>query len=300
MKPKLLLHPNKWSNAVASFLIPLFDEYFERVFIDLNLTYNPKECIVYTHCQDTDWVIPWRDKGFTVVIDNLWESPWPNLLSDTFIIKPDQWFLRANESLWYKALGYDQYQRQPDITKTFLMLMNLQKAHRDAILKQIDLENSIYSYQGRGIPLNHLDSNLESGEIDQRYFNSDWYDSTNFSMVVESTLISEPIGPTEKTWKPIAFRHPFILWGPAGYLNILHQQGFQTFDHIIDESYDSEQNSNRRLGMIIEQVKNMKDLALIDNETTKRTAHNHNLFFDTEWSTRQFKQNLFLPLLDLL
>ena len=29
-KPKLLLHPDKWSNAVVPYLEHLFDEYFER------------------------------------------------------------------------------------------------------------------------------------------------------------------------------------------------------------------------------------------------------------------------------
>ena len=53
MKPKLLLHPDKWSNATTFFLGPLFDKYFERVFIDSTATYNPKECLMkiyFFHC----------------------------------------------------------------------------------------------------------------------------------------------------------------------------------------------------------------------------------------------------------
>lgn len=297
IKPKLLLNPDKWSNAVAFFLEPLFDEHFERVFIDLNATYNPKECIVYTHCLDTDWVIPWRDNGFKVVIDNLWERQFTNLPGNVEVISPSQWFLRANESLWYKALKYDQYQRQPNISKTFLMFMNTQHPHKDTIWKQINLDDSIHSYRARNVKLNYSDDTSDNW---QRHFNPDWYNITNFSMVVESTIIPEPLGATEKTWKPIAFYHPFILWGPAGYLNNLHQQGFQTFDHIIDESYDSEQNHSQRLAMIIEQVNRLKDIKLLDQETIKRTTHNHKLFFDIEWSKQQFTQNLFLPLINLL
>ena len=298
-KPKLLLHPDKWSNAVSSFLSPLFDEHFERVFIDPLVTYDPKESIVYTHCIDADWVIPWRDNGYKVVIDNLWESPWPNLPNDVNVIYPNLWFFRANESLWFESLGYDQYLRVPNITKTFLMLMNIQRLHRDQIWEQINLDNSIHSYVGRGTPLNHNDTVTTDGNW-QRYFNPDWYNTTNFSMVVESTVMPEPLGLTEKTWKPIAFQHPFILWGPAGYLDQLHKQGFQTFEHIIDESYDTEPNHAIRLSMIIEQVNMLKDIELTDEETVKRTMHNHNLFFNTAWSKQQFDENLFRPMLELL
>ena len=299
-KPKLLLHPDKWSNAVSPFLEPLFDEHFERVFIDPSVTYDPKESIVYSHCIDADWVIPWRDNQYKVVVDNLWESPEKFFLPDDVnVINPNLWFIRSNESLWYESLGYDQYLRVPNITKTFLMLMNLQRLHRDQIWEQINLDNSIHSYVERGKLLNHEDIVTTHGDW-QRYFNPDWYNSTNFSMVVESTVVPEPLGVTEKTWKPIAFQHPFILWGPAGYLNQLHDQGFCTFDHIIDESYDTEQDHATRLTMIIEQVNKIKDIELTDTETVKRTTHNHNLFFNTQWSKQKFNENLFQPMLELL
>jgi len=298
-KPKLLLLPDQWSNARAHFLEPLYSEYFELVLIDLTATYNPRECIVYSHCLDTNWTIPWRDRGFVVVIDNLWEEIQKNLPYDVHIIQPSRWFFRANESLWYTSLGYDQYQRNPVITKTFLMLMNIRRDHRDQIWKQIDLTDSIYSYHGRGIKLNYTDKNTIDADW-QRAFNPDWYDLTNFSMVVESTVVPEELWHSEKTWKPIAFYHPFILWGPAGYVQDLQEQGFASFDHVIDESYDSEPDHARRLAMIVDQARNLRTIQLTDSETEKRTTHNHNLFFDIEWSRDQFRQHLFYPILDLL
>ena len=298
-KPKLLLHPDKWSNAVVPYLEHLFDEYFERVFIDPSETYDPKASIVYTHCLDTHWVIDWRDNGYQVAVDNLWEVPWPNRPDSVFTIMPSPWFFRANESLCYEYLGYHQYTRMPNITKTFLMLMNDKRLHRDQIYEQIDLDNSLHSYIGRGVLLNHNDIDI-TDHAWQRYSNPDWYNITNFSMIVESVTFSEPLGPTEKTYKPIAFEHPFMLWGPAGYLKQLHQQGFQTFDHIIDESYDNEQDHSVRLSKIIDQVNMLKNIELTDEETVKRTRHNHSLFFDTAWSKQQFDKNLFQPLLELL
>jgi hypothetical protein len=299
MKPKLLLHPDKWSNAKAHFLESLYSDYFELVLIDPTATYRPRECIVYSHCLDTNWTITWRDSGFVVVIDNLWEETQKNLPSDVYTIRPDRWFFRANESLWYTALGYNQYRRNPVITKTFLMLMNIRRDHRDQIWKQIDLTDSIYSYHGRSVKLNYADKDTADADW-QRAFNPDWYDLTNFSMVVESTVVPEELWHSEKTWKPIAFYHPFILWGPAGYVQDLRDQGFASFDHVVDESYDKELDHSKRLAMIIDQVRNLKTIQLTDSETVKRTTHNHNLFFDIEWSQNQFRQHLFYPMLDLL
>ena len=299
MKLKLLLFPDQWSNAKAHFLEPLYSEYFELVPIDSTATYDPSKCIVYSHCLDTNWTIPWRDCGFKVVIDNLWEETQKNLPNDVYIIKANRWFFRANESLWYTALGYNQYQRNPVITKTFLMLMNVRRDHRDQIWQQIDLTNSIHSYHGRGIKLNYTDKDTAAADW-QRAFNPDWYNITNFSMVVESTVIPEQLWHSEKTWKPIAFYHPFILWGPPGYIQDLREQGFASFDHIIDESYDKELDHAKRLAMIIDQVNRLKTIRLTDAETVKRTMHNHNLFFNTEWSKSQFYKNLFCPILNIL
>ena len=43
---------------------------------------------------------------------------------------------------------------------------------------------------------------------------------------------------TEKIFKPICLRMPFVLTGTAGALKYLQGYGFQTFDSIWDESYD--------------------------------------------------------------
>ena len=298
MKPKLLLHPEKWSNATAFFLEPLFDKYFERVLIDDSKTYNPKECLVFSHWIDSDWTNKWRDLGFKVAIDHLWdpigEEPGCDLL-----VRPGNWFCRANESLWYKALGYDSYVRKPNISKTFLLFMRLHRDYRDWIYDRIDLSDSIHSYHARGIELNYADDLVES-ETWQRHLNPDWYNITNFSLIVESTIDPWPIGHSEKTWKPMAYYHPFITWAPVDSLKELRNQGFQTFDHVIDESYDSEPDHHKRLDMISEQANRLRNVELTDDETNKRCRHNHDLFFDTAWSERQFYQNLFEPMLNLL
>jgi hypothetical protein len=55
---------------------------------------------------------------------------------------------------------------------------------------------------------------------------------------------------TEKSFKPICLRMPFVMVSTAGSLEYLRSYGFQTFNDIWDESYDLEKNDQTRLSMI--------------------------------------------------
>lgn len=59
---------------------------------------------------------------------------------------------------------------------------------------------------------------------------------------------------TEKTFKPIACKHPFILVTMPNSLKLLHELGYKTFDGIIDENYDKEEDDTKRLLMIIQEI----------------------------------------------
>ena len=70
------------------------------------------------------------------------------------------------------------------------------------------------------------------------------YDSTSVSYVCEThDNISYPNVTstfiTEKTYRPIINRHPFVIQSTAGFLENLHKKGFITFSKYIDESYDN-------------------------------------------------------------
>lgn len=55
---------------------------------------------------------------------------------------------------------------------------------------------------------------------------------------------------TEKTFKPICLRMPFVIVGAAGSLDYLRSYGFKTFGQIWDEGYDLEIDDNIRLQKI--------------------------------------------------
>ena len=98
----------------------------------------------------------------------------------------------------------------------------------------------------------------------QRYFNPMWYNDTYFSLVAETT--KDLLGGThvtEKSFKPMAYYHPFIVWGQPGTLHFLKDLGFETFENLFDESYDLIQNDQDRLSAVINNVKSFRNTNMI-------------------------------------
>jgi hypothetical protein len=60
---------------------------------------------------------------------------------------------------------------------------------------------------------------------------------------------------TEKTWKCIAFKRPFIVISNAYFLKTLRSYGYKTFDGLIDESYDTELDVSKRLLKALNEIK---------------------------------------------
>jgi hypothetical protein len=51
---------------------------------------------------------------------------------------------------------------------------------------------------------------------------------------------------TEKTFKAIKHGHPFVIVGCAGSLQALRELGYRTFDHAIDNNYDTVSDNTQR------------------------------------------------------
>jgi hypothetical protein len=115
-------------------------------------------------------------------------------------------------------------------------------------------------------------SNFPGGNVKQKLFNNTWGDAvidgsafrdTYFSLVTE-TVFNYPYSfRTEKIWKPVAIGHPFIAVANSGFYRDLHNMGFKTFGHVIDESFDQIENSQDRIERIAAVVEDLcqQDLA---------------------------------------
>jgi hypothetical protein len=96
--------------------------------------------------------------------------------------------------------------------------------------------------------------NNEWGEI---YLNPAAYIDTYFSVVTETVFDYPYSFRTEKIWKPVAMGHPFIAVANLGYYRDLHNLGFKTFGHLIDETFDLIENSQDRVTRIATVVEDL-------------------------------------------
>jgi hypothetical protein len=117
---------------------------------------------------------------------------------------------------------------------------------------------------------------------------TDFFYQTSFASFVNETYIDENFDPflTEKTWKPLAYGHPFLLFSSTGALTNLRDKGFETFSDIFDESYDLIESPQLRFEHLLCEVDRIckldnATLADIKNHIIPRLQHNHNHFWNT-------------------
>jgi hypothetical protein len=90
---------------------------------------------------------------------------------------------------------------------------------------------------------------------------------------------------TEKTFKPICLKMPFVMASSAGSLKYLRSYGFKTFGDFWDESYDDETDDIKRMEMIANLLKKLD--AMPQDEKQKLfdsmrdiVEHNHRHFYN--------------------
>jgi len=102
------------------------------------------------------------------------------------------------------------------------------------------------------------------------------YTDTYFSLVTE-TIFDYPYSfRTEKIYKPMIMCHPFVVAANAGYYRDLQRVGFQTFGHLIDESFDRIDNSTDRAKRIVDVVADICYNGLWEFLTACRSVCEHN------------------------
>jgi hypothetical protein len=109
-----------------------------------------------------------------------------------------------------------------------------------------------------------------------------YYQSSLISVVTETNFENNDIFNTEKIFKPMVHRHPFILVGSYKTLEYLKEMGYKTFSEFWDESYDDVEDPFERLLKIVEICKNIQSW----DDTKKKkffyksmiiTTHNYDL-----------------------
>jgi len=79
-------------------------------------------------------------------------------------------------------------------------------------------------------------------------------------VVTETVFYYDKLHLTEKIFKPIVSKQPFMLLAAPGNLAYLKSYGFKTFDSVIDESYDLIQDNDLRIQAVVDQLRWYCDL----------------------------------------
>lgn len=92
---------------------------------------------------------------------------------------------------------------------------------------------------------------MESNDLDMQYY----FENSYISIITETYFFNNIIHLTEKTFKPIAFKHPFIILAAPGSLNHIKNMGFKTFNKFWNEDYDLEEDHEKRFLKIVNLTK---------------------------------------------
>lgn len=107
--------------------------------------------------------------------------------------------------------------------------------------------------------INDIDNNASLSHASADYCADDFV-STDISVVLETVAAESKIHLTEKTLRPIACGHPFLLMAGPGSLEYLRSYGFETFAPWLDESYDLETDVVLRMKMIVTEMSRIENL----------------------------------------
>lgn len=139
---------------------------------------------------------------------------------------------------WEKAWDMISY-LEPNLTQ-----------HKDEVMDIPDLYLDTYEM--------HINQVALTDDTDQYYLNS------YFSVVSETNFYKE-YGPglflSEKVFKPVSRRHPFLLLARPHTIKKFNELGYRSFSEIIDESYDNEFDDRKRMMMVLEETKRLCNLS---------------------------------------
>lgn len=252
-----------------------------------------------------------------------------NSIKFRHLARPGVWFFDSivsdqypNTQPWMFHFDKTQYVNQhlgfefsslPDTTLKFDILLGLKKPHRDMVFNFVYQHPDLlaqsymtyYGHDGQFVPgYNDLQTPIQIAWSSEcitihdisagrsQIMPLDIYRQTCYSLVCETQAENLTHSFfTEKVAKPMLAGRPFIVLADKYYLSRLRQLGFQTFDSVIDESYDCELDAKIRWQMALQQVQwlSKQDSYEIYQKLAPVLRYNQNLI-NTNWQQKLVDQ----------
>ena len=157
---------------------------------------------------------------------------------------------------WYRYAEHDNSLEPDVVQRTFLAYcrdVTGSRQYRQDFLSLINKHDLTNHCQTQSFDQKPVDSDSSA------VYNHNDFNNTAISVVLE-TIFDERIHLTEKTLRPIACGHPFILAAGPGSLSMLRSYGFHTFGDYINEHYDNIADSKERLNAIVQEMQRIQKL----------------------------------------
>jgi hypothetical protein len=132
---------------------------------------------------------------------------------------------------------------------------------------ELEIKTMLDEFERRitSLPPMYLDTtDLVTNQAHITHNTDQYYENSYFSIVSETNFYTNTSSArffSEKTFKPFASLHPFILVAVPNSLPLLHQLGYKSFHPLIDESYDTELNDSVRLVKILKEIERLCNLS---------------------------------------
>jgi len=133
----------------------------------------------------------------------------------------------------------------------------------------------------------------------------EFYENTYFSVVTETSFPSDRVNNhyedltdtgrilSEKIFKPISMKHPFIIVTNPGALSLLRDIGYRTFHPLIDETYDKIRDPGVRMLMIVNEIEKLCNL---EGEALTRFLTEAKEICEFNFAVMKNKKNFWYPI----
>ena len=247
-----------------------------------------------------------KSQGFVFIKATPWESV-HNIEHSELYPKVDIEHIRwSGGTSWFWFYMYSkhkdkQYNFVHDTKKFDLLYLNkFMRDHRKKLFDRIKslLDNSIYTNWNKGIKLSSEYELPWAQQYPQYGKDQDIYEKpyndTKYSLISETNDTNDEVFITEKTWKAIIAQHVFVVHGNYLFLQKFREMGFRTFSNYFDESYDLENNKDKRIDKIVNTcrdllTKNWQDIYL---QTQALRKHNYDTFFNEKKLSLEINKTL--------
>lgn len=115
-----------------------------------------------------------------------------------------------------------------------------------------------FSYWKEELVKDNNDGAYHTDPLDQFQSPGSGYINSLFDLVSETTV--DEIFWTEKTWKPILYGKPFIIWGAKGINKKLKEYGFHLFEDVVNYNFDDIENTEERIEALCLELKRLSKL----------------------------------------